>query len=83
MQRASVGAIREQIEADREFVEKLQEEQRTRIPTPIEILGDAKYAQRLHDEINDPAQLADELEGDVVASEIGSDEAATSSEDEE
>ena len=83
MARASVWVIREQIEAGREFTEKLQEEERAGIPIPIKIPSDAKYAKRLHDKLNDLAQLADEPVGNVVASEARFVEVATSSEDEE
>ena len=55
MPRAPVGLTRDQIEADREFVEKILKAEKVGIPTPVEVLGDAEYAQRLHDEINDPS----------------------------
>ena len=42
-----VGITREQIETDREFIKKLLKEVRLRGPSPMEILGDVEYAQRL------------------------------------
>ena len=94
MPRATVGMTRDQIEADREFTQKILEAdrefaqkileaERVGIPMPIEVPSDAEYAQRLQDELNNPSQLAGEQDGKAAAREGEVDEPATSSEDEE
>ena len=77
-----IGMVRDQIEAGREFTEKILEAEKVGVATPVEVPGDAEYAQRLHEEINEPSQLAGEFGGDVAAKEGKEDEPATSSEDE-
>ena len=52
MSRALARAMGDQIEADWELAEKIQEEERAKIPTPIEVPGDAEFAKRLHEELN-------------------------------
>ena len=79
MPQGPIGMIRDQIEADKEFTEKIWEAEKAGVATPVEVPGDAEYAQRLHEEINEPSQLAGELGGDVTTREGEVDEPATSS----
>ena len=60
MPRFPVGLVRDQIEADREFTQKILEAEKVGVATPVEVSGDAEYAQRLHEEMNDPSQLVGE-----------------------
>ena len=44
MPRFPVGLVRDQIEADREFAQKILESEKVGVATPVEVSGNAEYA---------------------------------------
>ena len=82
MPRATFSRVRDQIKADRKFAEMILLRERVGEPSPIEVPGDAEYAQRLHEEINEAAQSTGEQYGDEVVPEGEDNQPATSSDDE-
>ena len=83
MPRFLMVRTRDQVAVDREFAQKLKEEERMRPSELVEIPGDEEFALRLQQEMEEAEQSGGDPDAAAKAFEIDFDETAFTTEDEE